>query len=218
MSTIQASEYWINAAARISGNKAYRNNEQVFAREESTADEFLTGLYKHLAPDYPKWYKMDRLSKLGILAAELVLGIPDPGSNGEAAYTKAIVLANRHASLDTDRRFVDQLKEIPSPAVFVYTLPNIVTGEISIRHGYKGEQAFFVDEECPVEMLVNYVWALLEEGGTESCLLGWTDILGEQYNATLYRVSRVREDSVFSMSFTSKNVYQYLYHEQGSVS
>src|SRR3712207_7060242 len=32
----------------------------------------------------------------------------------------------------------------PSPSVFVYTLPNIVTGEIAIRNHYHGETHFFV--------------------------------------------------------------------------
>ena len=30
----------------------------------------------------------------------------------------------------------------PSPALFVYTLPNIVTGEIAIRNKYYGETSF----------------------------------------------------------------------------
>lgn len=210
-----ASPYWINAAARIRANRAWRNEEPVFELPGATADEFLTALYKELSTDYPKWYKMDRLAKLGVLAAELVLGKPQAasGRGEQSPYSKAIVLANRHSSLDTDRKFVEQLREIPSPAVFVYTLPNIVTGEISIRHGFKGEQAFFVDDQPPVDLLVSYVERLFEEGHTDSCLVGWTDILGEQYEAALFRVSRVAEDSVLSRPFTGNNVYQYLNHE-----
>ncbi|KYP14582.1 hypothetical protein [Flavihumibacter sp. CACIAM 22H1] len=217
MSMQETAPFWINAAARISGHRAYRNQELLLDKQGIRTDEFLLELYNRLGLEYPKWFKMDRLSKLGLLAAELVL---NPPSDHELRnpFEWGIVLANRHSSLDTDRKFVDQLAEIPSPAVFVYTLPNILIGEISIRHGFKGEQAFFIQEEFPATLLVNYVSSLLEEGITHSCLIGWADILGESYNATLYRVSRVREDSVHSMPFTTTNIYQYLYHEQGAVS
>lgn len=217
MSTQSKAAYWINAAARISENQAFRNSELLLEQPRASADEFLAELYGRIGLNYPKWYKMDRLSKLGMLAAELVLS-PPFNSREHDPFELGIVLSNRHSSLDTDRKFVDQLSGIPSPAVFVYTLPNIVTGEISIRHGFKGEQAFFIVEEFPAEFLVNYISRLFEEGSTHTCLVGWTDILGESYNATLYRVSRVREDSVHSIPFTSKNLYQYLHHEQGSVS
>ncbi|MBL7769063.1 MAG: hypothetical protein JNK20_08815 [Flavipsychrobacter sp.] len=216
MSKDSPGNYWINAAAKIGSNRAFRNQEILLDKPELSADEFLVALYREIGMEYPKWFKMDRLSKLGMLAAELALGAS--GAKLDDPYSAAIVLANRHSSLDTDRKFVEQLKEIPSPAVFVYTLPNIVTGEISIRHKFKGEQAFFIDDLCPVEFLVNYVRILFEEGNTHSCLFGWVDILGEQFNATLYSVSGVQEDSVHSIPFTSKNVYQYFDHEQGAVS
>jgi hypothetical protein len=216
MSKEQPVNYWITAAAKIRKQQAFRNEEILLDLPDLDADEFLVALYRRIGMDYPKWFKMDRLSKLGMLAAELVLGGPE--GKQEEAYGKAIVLSNRYSSLDTDRKFVEQLGEIPSPAVFVYTLPNIVTGEISIRHGFKGEQVFFIDDLYPAGFMVQYITTLFEEGNTESCLFGWVDILGGQYNATLYRVSVHPEDSVHSKPFTSKNVYQYFDHEQGAVS
>lgn len=203
--------YWINKAAKIGANRAFRNQQILLEKPGLTTDEFLLALYREIGMEYPKWFKMDRLSKLGILAAELVLG--KPGDKQVDPFGSAIVLANRHSSLDTDRKFVEQLKEIPSPAVFVYTLPNIVTGEISIRHGCKGEQAFFINDHYPVDFIVRYVQTLFEEGNTHTCLVGWIDILGEQYHATLYSISGVQEDSVHSIAFTSKNLYQYFDHE-----
>ena len=217
MSKETASPYWMNGASRIKNNKAWRNRELVFDLPDAPADDFLLALYREIGMEYPKWFKMDRLAKLGMLAAELVLGAPGKQEKFNP-YEAAIVLANRHSSLDTDRRFVEQMKEIPSPALFVYTLPNILTGEISIRHGFKGEQAFFIQDSFPVDLLVQYVTTILEEGHTKNCLLGWVDIIGGQYEAVLYSVSAVAKDSVLSMPFTTKNVYQYLENEQGAVS
>lgn len=207
-------ELYINAVCRVTGNRAWKNGQLFYDQPGAAADEFLVGLYRALNLNYPKWYKMDRLSRLGVAAAEMVWeNYPDC-----RPFEKAIVLANSHSSLDTDTRFVSQMQEIPSPAVFVYTLPNIVSGEISIRHGLKGEQAFFVTEQPDPEFLHSYTRSLFAAGKTRVCLMGWIDIFGEQFNATLYRISAESNDSVLSMEFTIENLYQYFYHEQGAVS
>src|SRR5215469_4755636 len=66
--------------------------------------DFLLSAYQHFGFQYPKFYKMDQLSKLGWLAAELLL------SDGfdVAAYRPeevAVVLSNANSSLDTDIRY-----------------------------------------------------------------------------------------------------------------
>lgn len=209
-------QLYINAACRIGNNQAWKDGQLFFEQAGVPGDEFMVGLYRKLNLQYPKWYKMDRLSKLGVLAAEIVLGMGYEVSC--QAGERAIVLANSHSSLDTDARFVSQMRDIPSPAVFVYTLPNIVSGEISIRHCFKGEQAFFVSAQPDMEFLYSYVRAIFADGRTRVCLMGWADIFGEQFNATMYRVSADRDDSVHSMEFNTQNLYQYFYHEQGAVS
>lgn len=114
-----------------------------------TGKAMLTAYYKQRVGDYPKFYKMDALARLGFLAAELLLQ-----SLGEAMYEerddRAIVLVNRSASLVADRKYETTIHEgdnyFPSPSDFVYTLPNIVTGEIAIRHHYHAETTFLVLE------------------------------------------------------------------------
>ena len=60
----------------------------------------------------------------------------------------AIVLMNRSASLCNDLHYcktiLDKEHYFPSPALFVYTLPNIVTGEIAIRNKFYGESIFYI--------------------------------------------------------------------------
>ena len=51
-------------------------------------------------------------------------------------------------SLDSDLKHQSGIENnAVSPAVFVYTLPNIVIGEISIKYKWKSEGVFFIDEE-----------------------------------------------------------------------
>lgn len=108
-----------------------------------TGDKMLVELYRRFAGDYPKFFKMDTLCRLGFIAAEILL--KEPTSNGQ--LPTAVILANRSASIKNDTDYLATISEgnyYPSPALFVYTLPNIVTGEIAIRHHIQGETSFYI--------------------------------------------------------------------------
>ncbi len=127
----------ITAHCRISDHSVYRNGQRLLENKKGDLPGFLLSLYQHLNSNYPKFYKMDNLSKLGWLAAEILL----KQENLLGSYQSeeiGISLANANASLDTDLKYYDSMKDIPSPSLFVYTLPNIVAGEICIRHKFKG--------------------------------------------------------------------------------
>ncbi len=151
--------------------------------------EFLTAAYRHFDLQYPKFYKMDPLSRLGWIATETLLG-----PSWDAAIYRpediAVVLSNANSSLDTDYKYNETTKDIPSPSVFVYTLPNIVTGEICIRHGFKGENAFFLSPSFDPVLLANYCGYLLHEGIANACITGWVDLLGDTYKAALFLIER----------------------------
>lgn len=162
---------------------------------DSSFDAFLIEAYESLKISYPKFYKMDTLSKAGFMASELILKgriLKDEYSPGKIA----VVLSNASASLDTDLKYEATVKTIPSPALFVYTLPNIVTGEICIRQGWKGENAFFVSDQFDPGFLSVYVEQVLSQGA-EACLTGWIEVLGEQHDVFLYLVeNRNRNNAV----------------------
>ena len=108
-----------------------------------TGEKMLVELYRRFAGDYPKFFKMDTLCRLGFIAAEIL--IKEPTSNGQ--QPTAVILANRSASIKNDTDYLATISEgnyYPSPALFVYTLPNIVTGEIAIRHHIQGETSFYI--------------------------------------------------------------------------
>lgn len=110
---------------------------------ETTGGKMLVELYRRFAGDYPKFFKMDTLSRLGFIAAEILMkGQPVPDSD-----RMSIILANRSASIKNDTDYLATISDgnyYPSPALFVYTLPNIVTGEIAIHHHILGETSFYI--------------------------------------------------------------------------
>src|SRR5690606_36009536 len=143
---MRAAQLKIKSHIHIVDNKIIWNNESIYSGGETDFPSFIKQAYKEMGTDYPKFFKMDNLSKLGFLAADILLGntIKDPGEE----HNIALVFSNRAASLDTDRKHQKSIQDknnfFPSPAIFVYTLPNIVLGEISIKHILHSENSFFI--------------------------------------------------------------------------
>ena len=136
-------------------------------------EKLLTSLYRAYVKDYPKFFKMDTLSRLGFIATELLLS--NQSANPDPLRT-AVVFANRSASLKNDTDYRQTIREdnyYPSPALFVYTLPNIVTGEVAIRHLFRGETSFFVTEdETALETLADTAFAQPE---VTDVICGWVE-------------------------------------------
>ena len=121
-----------------------------------TGDKMLVELYRRFAGDYPKFFKMDTLCRLGFIAAEILLNEKISKCENE---NMAVILANRSASIKNDTDYLATISEgnyYPSPSLFVYTLPNIVTGEIAIRHHIQGETSFYILENpAQLEQIIN---------------------------------------------------------------
>ena len=144
----------------------------------------LTELYRAYIGDYPKFFKMDTLSKLGFVASELLLQ-----AEGEPRFEpredRAVVFFNRCASLQADTAYQATIQDpnnfYPSPAAFVYTLPNIVTGEIAIRNKYYGETLFIVLEKCDDGLMARELQNAFRDPMTKSILGGWLDCTDENH-------------------------------------
>ncbi len=167
----------------LNGNIFYEDPEQ------DTLNSFLKNIYKEAEIKYPKFFKMDNLSKLAFLAAELVL----KEINSRDKVDTAIVFSNFASSLDTDRKYQSTINDpenyYPSPSVFVYTLPNICIGEISIRHQIKNENAFFIFRSYNAHFHRNYENYLIQTGKSKAVLGGWVDVDGENYEVFIYLIS-----------------------------
>ncbi len=140
--------------------------------------EMLTELYKRYVNDYPKFYKMDRTCRLGFIASELLLL-----SEGKERFydrnDRGVVFFNYHSTTDTDKEFyasiLDKEGFFPSPSVFVYTLPNILSGEIAIRNHYKGETCHYLLPACDKQMMKRVVDVTFAGGKLNSAITGWVD-------------------------------------------
>jgi hypothetical protein len=178
---------FLTSSVTVNQHSVLHNGNVVFNQPGLDGAGFLLAWYHSLGISYPKFYKMDNLSKLGWLAADVLLQNSQV-SDRYSAHKIGVVLANANSSLDADIKYSETLNTIPSPAQFVYTLPNIVIGEISIRNKFKGENAFFIQKEFDPEFIVNYVNHLLDHRILDACICGWVDMLGEDYKAMLFLV------------------------------
>ena len=110
----------------------------------------LNHIYRQLNVNYLKFFKMDNLSKLSILATECLLKgseLIEPEENGNMA----VVLSNSSSSNVTDSNYQQTINDpanyFPSPSLFVYTLPNISIGEICIKYRIYGENVFLINQK-----------------------------------------------------------------------
>ncbi len=164
------------------------DGRQIQLPDEGT--DLLTFLYHQYVDDYPKFYKMDKLCRLGFIASELLL-------NAEALRTpeetdnRAVVLFNRSSSICADRKYLQSIKKTddyyPSPSAFVYTLPNIVTGEIAIRNHYHGQTSFYILPIRDDRIIRCLQKAAATDTSIQSMISGWVDYENDnQFIADIY--------------------------------
>lgn len=159
---------------------------------DSVGADLLVEVYRKKVGDYPKFFKMDPLARLGFVATELLLG--EETQRRTDCEDRAVILFNRSASLADDAEYQKTIGKdefFPSPAVFVYTLPNIVTGEIAIRNKYYGETSFYVLEEKDDKIMKEIVDQAFQDPVTESIITGWLECSDqEHFEAELYLIEK----------------------------
>lgn len=144
--------------------------------EVSLTNKDIPALYKKCIGDYPRFYKMDKLSQLTFIATEIL--IKDCGIDN-INNDLAIILFNRTSSVTADRKYnatiSDPENHFPSPSMFVHTLPNIATGEAAIRHGLHGETSFYILAERNEQMMRDIINASMQGNCSQYIITGWID-------------------------------------------
>lgn len=153
---------------------------------QSQGAGLLSEIYRKYVGDYPKYHKMDALSRLAFLATELLLSRGDvPQDSG-----RATIFFNRTSSVVADRCHLGSIAKpgefYPSPSVFLGTLPNIATGEIAIRHGYTGETSLYITDFRDEALMKKVVGSSFSLGGFRSLICGFVDCdRGDSFEADL---------------------------------
>jgi 3-oxoacyl-[acyl-carrier-protein] synthase-1 len=174
-------DYSIAHSVRITPRSAIVDGRQI--EIDAEADNMLTALYRRYIGSYPKFYKMDRLSQLGFVASELLLNQEHPRI--QQCADRAVVLFNHSSSVWVDREYARSITVgddyFPSPSLFVYTLPNIVCGEIAVRNGYHAETSFYILPHKDEDMMHQVLASTFLDETIQSILTGWIDYEDDQH-------------------------------------
>ncbi|MCR4737295.1 MAG: 3-oxoacyl-ACP synthase [Bacteroidales bacterium] len=176
---------------KINDDSVILNGQTIITRT-GESDNWMADIYHSIGMQYPKFFKMDNLCKAGTLAAELLL--KDVDFDRETVKPDwAVVLMNQASSLDDDRHYQATIQDAdnyyPSPAIFVYTLANIVTGEIAIRHKIGGESSFYVFPAFSSELVqktIDQCFAANPE--LTQIICGWVDYDNGRCDVRMYLV------------------------------
>ena len=172
--------------------KLWEGKKELGEQEGQEHHSLLTSLYKQMIGDYPKFYKMDGLSRLGFVASEILLN----AEKGETDEERAIIFFNHSSSIASDRNYKESIKDkdnyFPSPSIFVYTLPNIVTGEIAIRNHFQGETSFFILPDKDEKMMEEILQASCRDARSKSFLTGWIDYEDERHFEAELKIKKMR--------------------------
>ena len=160
----------------------------------------ISAFYRSLRIDYPKFFKMDGLSKLGFIAAETLL--KDNENRFEPCEDTAVICFNRSSSLEIDTQYQETISDdenyFPSPSLFVCTLPNIVAGEVAIRNNFFGETSFYISENFDAKQIIEIVENAFFDKSTRRILLAWIEDFEGKHEVLMALVSNEKSDMEFT--------------------
>jgi len=203
---------YITSYCYIDNDTCTVNGEVVAKKDKNSSDNWLKTLYGALEIKYPKFHKMDPLSQLAFLGTEnMLLSHKEIKAYGDDEI--ALLFCNKTSSLHTDLAYTDSYKNqgAPSPSLFVYTLPNICIGEVSIRNKWYGENMFSVLPEFDGKYFTQHPDMLLDED-TQACLCGWIEMNANKMEAFLFFIEK-QAAKALNLPLTEENIKR-LYNEQ----
>jgi len=186
-------ELFITRYIQLQDRRVLLNGIVKYVSEAGSIGKLIRSVYRHYNIDYPKFFKMDNLSKLGFLSAEILLQGTDILQKYPCEEI-AIILENASSSLESDEKHQESIRDrnkyFPSPSVFVYTLANIMASEIAIRHKMKGENTVFIFEQFDPAFIYHYVSELFRNQQVNCCLSGWIECYGDHYRSFLFIIEQ----------------------------
>ena len=125
---------------------------------------------------------MDDYCKLGTTAVQLLLNKAG-GLSQYDPYEIALIINTDSGCIESDLAHSDNItadEYISSPAIFVYTLPNVVAGEICIKNKIKGEGVTLVnDTDDPKKIVEEFCCGT----NTKAAIYLYVNKCGERFSA-----------------------------------
>ena len=163
----------------------------------------IVDFYRSLHVDYPKFFKMDGLSKLGFLASEMIF--KDDENRFMPREDIAVLCFNSSSSLDIDVQYqatiADNENYFSSPSLFVYTLPNIVTGEIAIRNKFFGETSFYVCKNFDAEQVFRTVLNAFSDKSINFVIVAWIEYFKNVFEVKMFLVTKEKTEMEFAVKY-----------------
>lgn len=161
------------ASCKINKTGVYLNS-QLISRNDLSESNWITKLYYDSNKEYPKFHKMDNLAKLaflGFLFLEKKINI-----NNYKDDEISLIFSNASSSKTNDLKYINTYtnKGNPSPSLFVYTLPNILTGELAILNKWYGENIFFIQQKFDPKFYIEQIKFYFSKGA-KAILAGWVE-------------------------------------------
>lgn len=169
-------------------NNAYSINGEATVLEENEKgfSGTIVAIYRQLALKYPKFHKMDLLAKTAFIGSELIIQNTDFSIYEDDEIAQ--LFANSESSEYSDFKFQESIENgNPSPSQFVYTLPNILMGEIALKNKWYGENLFLVLPNFNAKEIKEQIELLLRNT-SKAVLCGWVDVTKTEINTFFFVV------------------------------
>jgi hypothetical protein len=201
-------ELGITTYLSLSHSSLMMNGKTIFEnKDDEDLIAFLKTIYSKRIGEYPKFHKMDVLSKVAtILSCELV----EQNILEQNTDKYAMVFANATSSKTVDMAFQASVaKKNPSPALFVYTLPNICIGEITIKNKWTGDSIFCLQKNLDFNFFKEQIMAMAVQNNNSHYICAWINEDNEKLDAFLFLVESTSEKTL-TLPFnedTLNNIY-----------
>ena len=190
----------IVASCKLNASSLIINNQLIHAISGDTID-WKRELYNFYSKDYPKFHKMDPLAKMAFLG---ILGIEK--KTDLSVYDDnevSMIFANKTSSYKSDSNHFENYtkKNLISPSDFVYTLPNILTGELAIYLKWYGENCFYILEKFDLAFYIEQIEIAFSKG-KKACLCGWVESSDKSEDLIIFIIenqnNKINKEEIYS--------------------
>jgi len=196
---------YITGFCEIKGGEVRINDELCLTSNQTDLGNTLAAIIQSYNVVHPRFGKMDRLCQLGYTCVELLI----QGRNLSEKYNPdniSLLFSNYSSSLDNDFKYYATTESIPSPSLFVYTLPNIMLAEICIKNKFKGENLFFISDSFDVPIMLFQIENQFKNSTSQACICGWVEVFEENYHGMVFLVEQEPLNEGFSIQLSTENL------------